>query len=145
MGVCVAVMTRFSKPAVRRTCVGATERASARNARPGAFAISPGNSCGVSRPLGGALMASIASPLSRRRIVPLSTDMDEAAGLTRRTLLQRAGIAAAALCLLGAVGTPTFADSGWSDGEYWAFADRMQPLLDGDWNPSEGAYRLAGG
>ncbi|HEY8492337.1 MAG TPA: hypothetical protein VIN04_00495, partial [Myxococcota bacterium] len=60
-------------------------------------------------------------------------------GLTRRTLLARAGMAAAALYLLESRLSPARA-AGWSEQEYWAFADRMQSLLDGAWRETEGAY-----
>jgi hypothetical protein len=76
--------------------------------------------------------------------MPVQVTTDAPAGITRRTLLQRAGIAGAALCLLEPGRTPA-AGANWSDSEYWAFADRMQPLLDRDWNPDEGAYTLGGG
>src|SRR5690349_12706205 len=68
-------------------------------------------------------------------------------GLTRRTLLQRASIAAAALYLYdpfgGAAAETT--TTGWQDAQYWAFADRMQPLLEPDWHATAGAYRIVGG
>ena len=34
--------------------------------------------------------------------------------------------------------------SGWADGDYWAFADRCQRLLDPVWSPADGCYRSGG-
>lgn len=66
-------------------------------------------------------------------------------GLTRRTLLQRAGGAAAAVYLLGQLPRPAFAEPmTWADADYWAFADRMQLLLEPSWNAGRGAYYPAG-
>lgn len=62
-------------------------------------------------------------------------------GLTRRSLLQRAAVAGVALYVL----EPRMPRPGWSDAEYWSFADRMQPLLDPAWRAREGAYRIPGG
>jgi hypothetical protein len=67
----------------------------------------------------------------------------EIAGMTRRTLLERAGFAAAAVYLLDGR-TPAFPAQAWDDSRYWAFADRMQPLLDPSWVPWERAYLPAG-
>lgn len=70
---------------------------------------------------------------------------DESEGITRRTLLRRAAVAGAALYLIEPWAPPAQARPGRSDADYWAFADRMQPLLEPDWRPSEGAYRIPGG
>jgi len=64
-------------------------------------------------------------------------------GMTRRTLLQRAGVATAAFYLLepgSATSTPAQA---WADREYWAFADRMQALIELSWRPAHHGYRPA--
>src|SRR5262245_3975543 len=71
----------------------------------------------------------------------ISTD-----GCTRRELLWRAGVAGAGLWLLRPELLPAFPDPvGRADEDYWAFADRMQALLDSTWSPSRGAYTLPGG
>lgn len=60
--------------------------------------------------------------------------------ITRRAFIQRAGAAAAALYLLDLdMFTPEPA-SAWSGSDYWAFADRMQLLLEPTWSPSRAAY-----
>ena len=66
---------------------------------------------------------------------------NQRSGVTRRSLLIGAGTAAVALYLWepGQVaGAPA---AGWADADYWAFADRMQPLLDRSWRREpHGAY-----
>ena len=72
-------------------------------------------------------------------------------GLTRRaTLLRFAGALAGAWLLErpgSARGTPaaTTAAAGFRDADYWAFADRCQPLLDGLWSEQRRYYAAGGG
>ena len=75
------------------------------------------------------------------RVVP-----DESGGITRRSLLWRAGVAGAAFYVFepGAFGLAR-TTPGWAEHQYWAFADRMQLLLDPAWRAGEGAYRIPGG
>jgi hypothetical protein len=61
--------------------------------------------------------------------------------MTRRTLIQRSGIAAAALYLLEPASLARPAVPGWSDEQYWAFADRMQALMEPRWVPGHRGYR----
>jgi hypothetical protein len=58
-------------------------------------------------------------------------------GLTRREALGMLGGAVAGAWLLGRAELA----SGWAGGEYWAFADRCQRLLDALWSPADGCYR----
>jgi len=55
----------------------------------------------------------------------------------------RAGVAAAALYLLEPPGFVHTAAPGWSDRESWAFADRMQALLERTWDAAFRAPRGA--
>ena len=72
-------------------------------------------------------------------------------GLTRRaTLLRFAGALAGAWLLErpgSARGTPaaTTAAAGFRDADYWAFADRCQPLLDALWSEQRRSYAAGGG
>jgi hypothetical protein len=72
-------------------------------------------------------------------------------GMTRRDALARiaASLAGAWLLDAGAVHPrPTAAmaaSTGWTDGDYWAFADRIQPLLDDLWSEQRRYYRAGGG
>ena len=61
-------------------------------------------------------------------------------GLTRRAALGRIGGAVAGAWLLGRVELA----SGFGDGDYWAFADRCQRLLDDLWSPGLGHYQSGG-
>ena len=48
---------------------------------------------------------------------------------------------AAAFCLNKPGSAAASAEpSGWSDGDYWSFADRMQTLLEPSWDEVRGAY-----
>ena len=60
--------------------------------------------------------------------------------ITRREALGVLGGAVAGAYLLGRVELA----SGWAGGDYWAFADRCQQLLDGLWSPADGCYRSGG-
>ena len=60
--------------------------------------------------------------------------------LTRRDALGLLGGAVAGAWLLGRVELA----SGWAGGDYWAFADRCQLLLDDLWSPADGCYRSGG-
>jgi hypothetical protein len=69
----------------------------------------------------------------------MSTPVD--GGLTRRALLQCAGVAAAGIYLLQPGTPPAFSEAaGWANDDYWAFADRMQSLLEPSWDEGRGAY-----
>jgi hypothetical protein len=63
------------------------------------------------------------------------------ARLTRRELVLGAAATSAAL-YLRAPGWQTIAapDAGWDDAAYWAFADRMQALLEPSWRPDRRGY-----
>ncbi|HEY7600254.1 MAG TPA: hypothetical protein VH741_10040, partial [Candidatus Limnocylindrales bacterium] len=61
-------------------------------------------------------------------------------GITRREALGMLGGAVAGAYLLGHAELA----SGWGGGDYWAFADRCQRLLDDLWSPSDGCYRSGG-
>src|SRR5215210_5681322 len=61
-------------------------------------------------------------------------------GLTRRSLLGRAGAAAAALYAFQPPPLGAQAAAGWADADYWAFADRAQALLDPLWWAGGSAY-----
>jgi hypothetical protein len=71
-------------------------------------------------------------------------------GITRRSLLRRASAATAAAYLIepswiaGAPADAAMPDD-WDQPDYWAFADRMQTLLDDDWSPSARTYGGPGG
>lgn len=73
-------------------------------------------------------------PLSRRAFLGHAS-----AAVTLPWLVQAAagGPASAA----GSAGT---AAAGWGDADYWAFADRVQPLLENVWSPSDRMYHLSG-
>src|SRR5690349_11908397 len=103
-------MGRLSAPPRRPSCVGATER------NPSEL---PYRAVGQSRE----------DALSER------TPM-----ITRRTFLQLTGASAAALYVADPKLTWAQPASGWTDGDYWALADRLQPWLDGDWQDAQGAY-----
>ena len=60
--------------------------------------------------------------------------------LTRRTLFAQAGAAAAALYLVDPHWAGGSHEGSWGDREYWAFADRMQLLIDRTWRPAQRAY-----
>ena len=68
------------------------------------------------------------------------TEMDGRDGLTRRDALGLVGGAAAGAWLFGRVELA----SGFGDGDYWAFADRCQRLLDDLWSPGLGHYQSGG-
>ena len=68
------------------------------------------------------------------------TTIDGRDGLTRRAALGRIGGAVAGAWLLGRVELA----SGFGDGDYWAFADRCQRLLDDLWSPGLGHYQSGG-
>src|SRR5262245_22069719 len=60
---------------------------------------------------------------------------------TRRELLQRSAVTAAGLYLLHPGSLPALPPfTGWTDADYWQFADRMQPLLEPAWDAARGAY-----
>jgi hypothetical protein len=75
-------------------------------------------------------------------------------GLTRRRFVRDAAGAGLALTLPGALaewprtgaeaaGPPT--TPGFRDADYWAFADRVAPMLDRYWSPARGHYVIPGG
>ena len=68
------------------------------------------------------------------------TEMDGRDGLTRRDALGLLGGTVAGAWLLGRVELA----SGLGDGDYWAFADRCQRLLDDLWSPGLGHYQSGG-
>ena len=68
------------------------------------------------------------------------TEMDGRDGLTRRDALALFGGTVAGAWLLGRAELA----SGLGDGDYWAFADRCQRLLDDLWSPGLGHYQSGG-
>jgi len=66
--------------------------------------------------------------------------------VTRRRLLARSatGAAAAWLAANGRLGAALAARPPATDAAYWAFADRVQPLLDPRWSPQAGYYTSPG-
>ena len=71
--------------------------------------------------------------------------------LSRRTFLRRSGAALTLPWLLDAVAAPAAgagdavaAAAGWDDERYWAFADRVQGLLERHWSPGERMYHFHG-
>jgi hypothetical protein len=65
-------------------------------------------------------------------------------GLTRRAALGRLGGALAGAWLLGRVEPVGARAPGWADGDYWAFADRCQPMLDELWERGLWHYMSGG-
>ena len=65
-------------------------------------------------------------------------------GLTRRAALGRLGGAMAGAWLLGRVELAAAQAPGWGDADYWAFADRCQPLFDDLWDRGLWHYRSGG-
>jgi hypothetical protein len=67
--------------------------------------------------------------------------------LSRRTFLRRSGAALTLPWLLEAAvpgGAEAAAATGYRDADYWAFADRVQGLLERYWSPQERMYDLSG-
>jgi hypothetical protein len=65
--------------------------------------------------------------------------------VTRRRLLERSATGAAAAWLASHVRVPAaLAAPPATDAAYWAFADRIQPLLDPRWSPQGGYYTSPG-
>ena len=60
--------------------------------------------------------------------------------ITRRTFLQQAGAAAAALYLFDPAALSFSLNSNDLDAGYWAFADHMQSVLEPAWNAPRAAY-----
>src|SRR5690349_12340803 len=57
----------------------------------------------------------------------------------------RMAIAVAAVAVIGLAASPAAARAGYDDGDYWAFADRMEERLDPLWSERGGYYRAGGG
>ena len=78
----------------------------------------------------------------------------DASGLTRRRFVRNAAGAGLALTLPGVLAEwpRTGADAagpatttGFRDADYWAFADRVAPMLDRYWSPARRHYAMPGG